>query len=382
MKIVTVFGARPQFIKAAPVSEAIAARNRQSRDTSPRIEEVYVHTGQHYDSSMSGVFFAALGLREPDYNLEVGSGSHGWQLGEMVKRLEPVLQEQRPGMVLVYGDTNSTLAGALMASRLQIALAHVEAGLRSFDRRMPEETNRLLTDHLSSLLFAPTEAAVQNLRKEGITQGVHQVGDVMWEAAVRHLKIAQDTSDVLHRLGLAPKQYALATVHRAETADNEQQLSEIVDALAAISASLPVVWPVHPRTAANLKALSKRLHAAPRLQLTGPASYLDMLLLEKNARVILTDSGGVQKEAMWAEVPCVTLRNETEWVETVQAGWNRLGGVRRETILKAFGEALNSRPHAAHAPHGGIGAAGRIAERVWDFLLERSRVAGDSCVSS
>lgn len=382
MRIVTVYGARPQFIKAAPVSEAIAAHNRQTGNSDARIEEICVHTGQHYDEAMSGAFFAVLGLREPDYNLEVGSGSHGWQLGEMMKRLEPVLLQEKPDAVLVYGDTNSTLAAALMASRSQFPVVHVEAGLRSFDRRMPEETNRILTDHLASLLFAPTETAVRNLRMEGITEGVHLVGDVMFEAARRHLKIAEKSSDVMQRLGLAPKQFALATVHRPGNVDDPDQLREIFFALAGIGRSLPVVWPVHPRLAANLESLAGSVPDSSRLQLIGPAGYLDMLLLEKNARVILTDSGGVQKEAMWAEVPCVTLRNETEWVETVESGWNHLGGTSKDTIIAAFERALPGHPQTGGAFHHVGSASNQIVERLCNFHRERRHAPGTQCVSS
>ena len=384
MKIITVYGARQQFIKAAPVSEAIAAHNRQAAEREERLEEVFVHTGQHYDSSMSATFFAELGLRDPNYNLEVGSGSHGWQLGEMMKRIEPILLEQNPDALLVYGDTNSTLAASLMASRLHIPVAHVEAGLRSYDHRIPEETNRLLTDHLSSLLFAPTETAVRSLRKEGITEGVHLVGDVMYEAALHHMKIAEKSSNVLQRLGLAPKQFALATLHRAENADDPERLRGMISALVEISRSLPVVWPVHPRTAASLHALTESLPDATRLKRIEPAGYLDMLLLEKNARVILTDSGGVQKEAMWAETPCVTMRQETVWIETVEAGWNHVGGTSKDTILAAFERALHSRPKAGGAPEGGAHPSRKIVELLCTFLRERarSRATGVQCVCS
>jgi UDP-N-acetylglucosamine 2-epimerase len=382
MKIVTVYGARPQFIKAAPISEAIAAHNREVGGSQARMEEVCVHTGQHYDQAMSAAFFATLGLRDPDYNLEVGSGSHGWQLGEMMKRLEPILLEQTPDAVLVYGDTNSTLAAALMASRLHIPVAHVEAGMRSFDRRMPEETNRILTDHLSSLLFVPAGVGVRNLCKEGITRGVYLVGNVMFEAARRHLRIAEKSSDVLQRLRLAPKQFALVTVHRAENTDDVERLKEIVSALAQISRTLPVVWPVHPRATANVRDLAKTLPETSRLQLIEPAGYLDMLLLEKNARVILTDSGGVQEEAMWAQVPCVTLRHETEWVETVELGWNQLGGTSKDSILTAFERALESRPAAAVVSITAVSASKQIVEHLSRFLRERARASGAPCVSS
>jgi UDP-GlcNAc3NAcA epimerase len=338
---VTILGARPQFIKAAPVSRAIAnsrSGTGSEADDLP-IEEVLVHTGQHYDEEMSDVFFKSLKLKAPKHNLHVGSASHGKQLGRMIEGLEAVLEGEHPDLVLVYGDTNSTLAGALIADRLHIPVIHVEAGLRSFNRSMPEEANRVLTDHLSSLLFAPTPTAVDNLRAEGIIRGVHLVGDVMHEAALLNAKIADSESIILQSLGLTPNEYSLATVHRAENTDDASRLSGIVRALLKIAQSQVVVWPMHPRTRRSFSAEDLRTFAKAGLRVIGPANYLDMLALEKNANVILTDSGGVQKEAYWFHVPCVTLRDETEWVETIESGWNRLAGASEDKIYSAFNAA-------------------------------------------
>jgi len=328
MKVVSVIGARPQFIKCAPVSCEL----RQVA------QEVLVHTGQHYDDSMSGVFFRELGLPEPDYHLAVGSGSHGHQTGEMLKKIEEVLLKEEPDVVLVYGDTNSTLAGALAAAKLHIPVAHVEAGLRSYNRKMPEEINRVLTDHLSALLLCPTGTAVENLRREGVTKGVHLVGDVMYDALLDGVEIARRTSTILDRLAVEPQRYILATVHRAENTDQPQRLEGIVTALVGLAkAGHRVVFPVHPRTQKQLSLHSIEL--CEGVVQIDPVSYLDMVLLESMARLILTDSGGIQKEAYWLQVPCLTLRDETEWEETVQSGWNRLVGTDPQRILRAVEEA-------------------------------------------
>jgi UDP-N-acetylglucosamine 2-epimerase len=346
MKIVTVVGARPQFIKCAPVS----------REVRKVATEVLVHTGQHYDDNMSAVFFGELSIPGPDYYLGVGSGSHGLQTSEMLKRIEEVLLKERPDIVLVYGDTNSTLAGALAAAKLHIRVAHVEAGLRSFNRRMPEEINRVLTDHISDFLFCPTGRALKNLEREGITKGVHLVGDVMYDAVLEYGRRAEERSKILDRLELTPKSYALATVHRAENADDPQRLRSIFEALEEMAADgWPVIVPVHPRTRKQLESLSVGVNC---LQLIDPVSYLDMLLLEKEAKIILTDSGGVQKEAFWFRVPCVTLREETEWVETVESGWNVVVGCEAKRIF----EAASRRPPTTPLlpPYGDGHAANHI----------------------
>ncbi len=331
MKIVTIVGARPQFIKAAAVSRLLRSAAR----------EVLVHTGQHYDVNMSEVFFRELGIPAPDYLLGVGSASHGEQTGEMLKQIESVLFREKPGWVLVYGDTNSTLAGALAAAKLHVPVAHVEAGLRSFNRRMPEEVNRVLTDHVSTLLFAPTETAVRNLRREGISAGVWQVGDVMYDAVLQHLDHAREHSQILKRHQLCPKEYVLATLHRAENTDDIQRLHSIMSALAEIGREIPVVLPLHPRTRHLIGGLPA-LTTAP-LRMIEPVSYFDMLRLESSARCIVTDSGGVQKEAFFLRVPCVTTRDESEWLETIDSGWNTLVGADRMKIVKAARQAAPGR---------------------------------------
>jgi UDP-N-acetylglucosamine 2-epimerase len=343
MKIATIVGARPQFIKATPMSRAFARYNQQCAEKNSAMEEVIIHTGQHYDHNMSSVFFETLDLPSAKYNLGVGSGSRAWQLSEMVGRLEPVLVAEHPDTAIVYGDTNSTLAGALTAASLQIPLAHIEAGLRSFNRKMPEESNRVLTDHLSDLLFAPTETAVMNLSREGINQGVHLVGDLMHETMMAHLNAAKKKSLILSELQLAPHSYALATVHRAANTDAPECLRDIFLSLVEIGMTETVIWPVHPRTKRQILRLKDTSASLEKLRFIEPLPYLDMLMLEKNASVILTDSGGVQKEARWLEVPCVTLRDETEWPETIASGWNRLAGARKENIVNAFRAAKASR---------------------------------------
>jgi UDP-GlcNAc3NAcA epimerase len=348
MKVVSIVGARPQFIKAAMVS--LSLRDRYS--------EVLVHTGQHYDYEMSQVFFEELGLPEPDVNLGVGSGSHGWQTGQILIRLEEVLLAEKPDWVLVYGDTNSTLAGALTAAKLGIKVAHVEAGLRSFNRAMPEELNRLVTDHLSNLLFCPSQTAVDNLTTEGIKDGVHLVGDVMadiLEFAKRH---SQDRSKILKRLNLTERGYLLATIHRAENTNDVQRLDDILTAFDTLNE--PLIFPVHPRTRKTIEALAYM--PAAHVQLIEPVSYLDMVRLTQSARLILTDSGGLQKEAYWLGVPCLTLRDETEWVETVQAGWNVVVGANTERIVKAIESFLPPVNHPA------LYGDGHTAERIVRIL--------------
>jgi len=290
-----------------------------------------VHTGQHYDYLMSDVFFNELEIPKPDHNLQVGSAKHSGQTGEMLIRLEPIFEQEMPDFVLVYGDTNSTLAGALVASKLQIPVAHVEAGLRSFNREMPEEINRILTDHVSELLFCPSQQGADNLKLEGIVNGVHIVGDVMYDAILKYIALAEKKSDIVRSLNLEKGNYLLATVHRAANVDDPKRLFDILETLSMTGET--VVFPSHPRTLKAIK--SAEFSLGKNIKLIEPVGYLDMLWLEKNARMILTDSGGVQKEAYWMGVPCVTLRNETEWVETAQTGWNIVAGVDRAKILSA-----------------------------------------------
>jgi UDP-GlcNAc3NAcA epimerase len=359
-RIATIVGARPQFVKAAAVSRALRS--------TPGVTELLIHTGQHYDAGMSDVFFQELSIPAPDYHLGIGSGSHGVQTGRMLEAIEKVLLDLRPDWVLVYGDTNSTLAGGLAAAKLQQRTAHVEAGLRSFNRAMPEEINRIVVDHTAELLLAPTRTAVENLRREGVPdERVALVGDVMYDAALFYGELAATRSRVLDTLSLAPKSYVLATVHRAENTDAPARLRGILEGLAA--AVLPVVLPVHPRTRAVLKSTEGLEPLLKKLRLIDPVGYLDMIQLERNARVIATDSGGVQKEAFFYRVPCVTLRNETEWVETVEAGANRLAGADAERIGRTVRESVASAD--VLPPPGDLYGSGDSARKIAQLLLKK-----------
>lgn len=336
MKLITVVGARPQFVKAAMVSRAILEHNQQAIPPKEPIEELLLHTGQHYDENMSRIFFEEMGIPAPAWQLHCGQGAHGEMTGRMLIEIERILSEHRPDYVLVYGDTNSTLAGALAASKLHIPVVHVEAGLRSFNRQMPEEINRVLTDHLATLLCCPTFAAIDHLKNEGIREGVCHVGDVMYDAALLFGSLADRSASVFDRLGVEKKNFRLCTVHRAENTDSEERLRQIADALLAMaSPACPVVLPLHPRTRLCLEkyGLAEAFKRKPGMCLTEPLSFLEMVALEKQAATILTDSGGVQKEAYFHRTPCITLREETEWVETVEAGWNQLAGYRTQAIL-------------------------------------------------
>lgn len=349
MRVVTVVGARPQFVKAAAFAEAV--RSDPDRATSP-IDHRLVHTGQHYDDEMSGVFFRELGLDAPDIDLQVGSGSHGEQTGEMLKRLEPVMTELAPDVLVVFGDTNSTLAAALVAAKLGIPIGHVEAGLRSYRRSMPEEINRVVTDRLSDLLFCPSAESAENCRREGIVDGVVVVGDIMRDALNQQLA----RIDAAPEEPSAPGPFALATIHRAENTDDAARLASIVAALGDVAAGgLPVRLPLHPRTRAlvDVEALEQR-----GVAVLEPQSYGAMVALAARSQVIVTDSGGVQKEALWLGIPCVTVRDETEWVETVECGWNRLVGADHDAIVAA---AFDHRP-TGHPPslYGDGDAAPRI----------------------
>lgn len=333
MKIVSIVGARPQFIKAAAVSRLLRERDR----------EILVHTGQHYDYEMSGIFFDGLDLPRPEAHLGVGSASHGAQTGAMLKGIEDVLLADRPDYVLIYGDTNSTLAGALAASKLSVPVAHVEAGLRSFNRRMPEEINRVVADHLADLLLCPSDTAVRNLAAEGVTRNVHLVGDVMLDILKwAQQRLADKPPEIMARLNLTKQHYLLATVHRSENTDELARLSQILTAFNSLDE--PVIFPVHPRTRKVITDACCRIERHVRL--IDPVGYLDMVALAGAARRILTDSGGLQKEAYWLGVPCLTMRGETEWVETVEAGWNTLVGADVRTIIEAVHsfEPTRSRP--------------------------------------
>lgn len=358
-KILTVLGARPQFIKASVVSHAF----RQS----DQLQEVLVHTGQHYDENMSDVFFDELGMSKPNHFLDIHGGGHGAMTGRMLERLEQVMQAERPDAVLVYGDTNSTLAGALAAAKLHIPVAHVEAGLRSFNMLMPEEVNRILTDRISRWLFTPTKAAAEHLQREGFSPlQIHPVGDVIYDVAMHHGQRVDASGRVLQQLGLAPGAYVLATVHRAENTDHPARLQAIVDGLEAVAQQMPVVWPMHPRTRGVLQSMGRLATLSPQLRLLDPLGYLDMVQLEKHAAVIATDSGGVQKEAFFYQVPCVTLRDETEWVELLDAGWNWLvPPVSSAAVANAVIAAIGCKGHPIE-PYGKGDAAQRIVNALKD----------------
>jgi UDP-N-acetylglucosamine 2-epimerase (non-hydrolysing)/UDP-GlcNAc3NAcA epimerase len=351
MRIVTIIGNRPQFVKAAAVSRRLRERH----------DELIVHTGQHYDDELSRVFFDELGVPAPDRELGAGSGSNPAQTARILGALEPLLAELEPGLVLVYGDTNSTLAGALAAAQGAWPLGHVEAGMRSFDRSMPEELNRVLTDHASDLLLCSTETAMTNLERESARGDAHLVGDVMADVSLAFQELARERSTALADRGLEPGGYLLVTAHRAGNVDPPERLLKLVELLEALPG--PVVFPVHPRTRRRLgeEGLEERLAAAPGLELAPPLGYLDFLELARGARAVLTDSGGVQKEAYLLGVPCVTLRDTTEWVETVDAGWNVLVDLDRDAALAALDrEPPEGRPEL----YGG----GHAAERVRDVV--------------
>lgn len=356
MRVVTVIGARPQFIKAAAVSRILRGH--------AGVEEIIIHTGQHYDEKMSKVFFDELAIPRPDHNLEVGSGSHGFQTARMLDGIERLLIDLDPDVTLVYGDTNSTLAGALAAAKLHIPVAHVEAGLRSFNRRMPEEINRIVSDHVADLLFVPTEAAAATLRSEGIDDcKIVKVGDVMYDAMVFYTSRAVERSTVIGELGLSATPYVLATVHRVENTDDRPRLFAILDGLRRFTEHARVVVPLHPRTRAVLDTDAELAKISHRLTIIDPVGYLDMLTLEKSAALIATDSGGVQKEAFFHRVPCVTLRDQTEWIELLHLRWNRLcSPTDGETVYRALRAAYGTMgdPHAK--PYDDPIAAQRIVE--------------------
>ncbi|MFN8369799.1 MAG: UDP-N-acetylglucosamine 2-epimerase (non-hydrolyzing) [Bacteriovoracaceae bacterium] len=330
IKILTVIGARPQFIKAAAVSRAVAVfaekKNRM-------VEEVICHTGQHYDRDMSKIFFEELNIPEPKYHLAVGSGSHAVQTGKMLEAIEGVINLEKPSCVLVYGDTNSTLAAALVVSKMGIPLVHVEAGLRSFNRSMPEEINRVLTDHLAALNFCPTKVAVDNLAREGITKGVFQVGDVMFDMVKMSQEIAQSRSKMREKLGLEKKQFILATVHRPVNTDDPDALKRIVTSFSKLEKK--ILFPLHPRVREKIRSFKLEKFIGENTILEAPLSYFDMIAMLSDASMLITDSGGAQKEARILKVPCVTLREETEWTETLEDGWNQLVGSDFEKIITA-----------------------------------------------
>jgi UDP-GlcNAc3NAcA epimerase len=355
-KILTVAGTRPQLIKLAAVSRVL----RQD------FREILVDTGQHYDYLMSGIFYDELGIPKPDYHLGIGSGTHSEQTGNMLIKLEKIVFQESPDAILVYGDTNSTLAGALVASKLHIPLFHVEAGLRSYNKKMPEEVNRVITDHLSSLLFAPTESAVKNLAREGIKQGVIRSGDIMFDAVKYNWQMAEK-KNLLSKINMQPKQYYLVTIHRAENTDNVERLKAIIQSILRINDT--VLFPMHPRTRNKLKitGLYDQVQKSTKVHVMEPVSYLEMLLLEKNAKAIITDSGGVQKEAYFAQVPCFTLRNETEWTETVESGWNRLVDPLKEDLQVIIDNWDVNKPYVENL-YGNGQAAVKIVQYISEWF--------------
>lgn len=370
MKILTIVGARPQFVKAAVVSRAIEKHNHKSDN---RIQELIVHTGQHYDQNMSEIFFDEMQIPKPKFQLAVGSGSHAQQTAQMLIKLEEVMLNEKPDMVLIYGDTNSTLAGALAAAKLHIPVAHVEAGLRSFNHKMPEEINRILADKISTLLLCPTNEAVKNLANEGIPcpklgSIVVKTGDVMNDAALFYAE--KSNKNWLKENALAPEKYILATIHRAENTDDRQNLKNLLIVLDQISReTFPIVWPMHPRTRKLIKSDSElsNLLEKSSLKIIEPIGYLDMVCAEKNAKLIVTDSGGVQKEAFFHKVFCVTLRTETEWVELVQSGWNTIAGLEPENIFKCVTNMLEK--SATELPWPDLYGSGNAGENIVKELL-------------
>ena len=396
MKLVSVVGARPQFVKAAVVSRAVREHNATVGTENIPISEVILHTGQHFDDAMSKVFFDQLGMPEPDYNLDINQTTHGAMTGRMLCEIEKVLMKEQPDWVLVHGDTNSALAGALAAAKLHIPLAHVEAGLRSFNTRMPEEVNRILTDRISTLLFCPTIAAIRHLERESFCKILNDgklvdenegpvnltltadsaiavnVGDVMYDSAKFNLTRAEKESDILKDLDLIDvgeiKSFYLATVHRSENTDDLERLKGIVEALGELSESVQVVWPIHPRTKAKMAELDPALSSCwTQLMIVDPLPYLDMILLEKSARLILTDSGGIQKEAFFFRTPCITLRDETEWTELVDMGVNVVVGVDKQDIVQAT-EQFAGKQLVFPEGHYGKGTAGKSIVRFLNQL--------------
>lgn len=361
LKILTIIGARPQFIKASAISAAIVRYNSCHKSM---IDEIIVHTGQHFDDNMSSSFFSELNIPIPKINLGVSGMTHGAMTGRMLEKVEAVLLEELPDFVLVYGDTNSTVAGALAASKLHIPVVHVEAGLRSYNTHMPEEINRVITDKLSSFLFCPTESSVNNLYSEGIHAGVHNVGDVMYDVAIRYKQHAIDRIS-LDKWGLNEKEYGVFTMHREENVEYSENISSIFDALESISNELPILFPVHPRMRKIIDKINK--DKLKNLILVEPLSYIEMLRVLLSAKIVMTDSGGLQKEAYFHRVPCLTLREETEWVETLEHGWNKLVGVNKREILDAY--TASSSLGVLHAVHSNFYGDGRASDKIIEIML-------------
>ena len=372
MKILTVLGARPQFVKAAVVSRSITLHNDNLQEE--QIQEIIVHTGQHYDYNMSEVFFREMCVPEPDYYLGIGDCSHGSMTGQMLEQIEAVIFKEKPDIVIVYGDTNSTLAGALAAAKLQIPIAHVEAGLRSFNMHMPEEINRILTDRISRFLFCPTETAVNNLLNEGIVNNsqiisespiVFNVGDVMYDAVLFYKHISKPTETVTQLIEDLKKNFYLATVHRPENTDDPQRLSNIAEAFNIISETTPIVFPIHPRTR---KEIVKHELNMDNVRTIDPVGYFDMLALLKSCKTVFTDSGGLQKEAYFFHKPCITLRDETEWVELIEHGFNNLVGAKRDNIIDAE-KSIDKKKDYSIALYGTGNAGQKIVRALIDYAI-------------
>lgn len=344
----TIIGARPQFIKAAPISRAVA--------TTPDVQEEILHTGQHYDDNMSDVFFRELKIPKPRYNLEIHGGPHGQMTGRMMEAIESKLNYDRPDILLIYGDTNSTLAGALVGAKLNIPIAHVEAGLRSYNRRMPEEINRILSDQVSTLLFCPTQASIDNLKKEGIVANVHHSGDVMFDATLFARQISLERSNILQELSITAGCYCVCTIHRSENTESKDRLKSIISYVEKAAGDKEIIFPVHPRTRKTLEIHRIR---PSRMTLIEPVGYIDLQRLLGSASLIFTDSGGLQKEAYFHRVPCITLREETEWVETIDAGWNRLWTNKNHTT-----------PRTEIVDYGTGDAASNIVDKIRLYLVK------------
>ena len=379
-KILTIIGARPQIIKAAALSRII------HKHYSSSLQEVIVHTGQHYDENMSQVFFDELNIPQPDYNLNVGSASHGKQTGLMLERIEDVLLKEKPDALVIYGDTNSTLAGALAASKLLIPVFHIEAGLRSYNKTMPEEINRIMADHVSTLLFCPTQQAIKNLEKEGFKLHLHRCdinhpkvilsGDVMYDNSLYFSKIAQKKSDILKRLSLENKEFVLCTIHRNNNTDDPVRLNAIFSALLKISKEIQIVLPIHPRTKKMLETnldnqLKPKIFSNKDITITDPVSFLEMILLERHCKIVITDSGGVQKEAYFFKKPCVVLRPETEWVELLDTGTTLLADADEQKILSAYQKLKNISVEKFLPYYGDGNAAPKIAEEMLLFFQSK-----------
>jgi len=369
MKIITVIGARPQFIKASAVSRAFLSYNARNEKT---IDEVIVHTGQHYDAKMSSIFFDQLEIPKPKYNLGIAAETHGAMTGRMLEEVEKVLLKEKPDLVLVYGDTNSTLAGSVTAVKLHIPVAHVEAGLRSFNMKMPEEVNRILTDRVSNLLFCPTEVAVGNLEREGVTEGVYCVGDVMFDVTLHYRQKALKQF-AFDQWGIEKNNYLLCTIHRAENTDEKEKLEEIFAALSDIARQVQVVLPLHPRTQKMINYFDLQYYLK-NIKILKPVSYLEMIALEASASLIMTDSGGIQKEAFFHKVPCITLREETEWVETVELGWNCLCKPNRVEIIQKWANlddnvGMKNKNQTELLPYGDGKAAHEIVKIIGQHIV-------------